>query len=592
MAPGLVNDIVRHRITLAALGGVSALSLWMLGRLWGQALLPPALYLALFSFVAVYSAVALALCGPVTVRRALSGALYLALPATVLISLAGFRQVVATDLLDEPVLLSVIVIFVFFSTPFLLVWLCDRGKWRDYSALFDAAWSMVVRYSVAWGFVAVFWLLVLLSDALLELVGIQFVDRLLRIDPMRFGLSGAMLGLGLAVVYELRQTLSPYLFLRLLRLLVPPVLAVVAVFLLGVPFRGLTDLFGEFSSAATLMGAAIVSITLVSAALDRDDDNAVSTAGLRAATRGLAGLLPFLTGLAVWAVVLRVRQYGWTPDRLLAASVALFLLAYGIGYAVSALRGQGWAARVRQVNMWMALAVVLVAALWLTPVVDAYRISSNSQIGRYLSGQSGIDELPIWALHSDWGRAGRAALIHLESGGRPGDREELDARIASARKAQDRFRFEQALREREAPDRAATLADLMPVRPADVSLTAADLKDVPHFRIAEWTEGCRRSLPDGRPGCVFVEGQFSPHPDAIRQGMVLFLSGQGGTRAHHLRVDAEGHAVVSDVYEQIAGTWPELPGSAVSDALDGAFSVAPSGGNALFIDGSVLVPQF
>jgi len=38
---------------------------------------------------------------------------------------------------------------------------------------------------------------------------------------------------------------------------------VVGLFLLSLPVRGLNELFGEFSSAATLMGAAILAVTLI-----------------------------------------------------------------------------------------------------------------------------------------------------------------------------------------------------------------------------------------------------------------------------------------------------------------------------------------
>jgi len=85
------------------------------------------------------------LAGPVNVARALKGALLIAVPVTVLVSLAGLRHVEATDLLDEPVMLSVTMVLVFCSAPFLLVWLQTPKDWRSYAALFDAAWTMTVR---------------------------------------------------------------------------------------------------------------------------------------------------------------------------------------------------------------------------------------------------------------------------------------------------------------------------------------------------------------------------------------------------------------------------------------------------------------
>ncbi|MEY8837405.1 DUF4153 domain-containing protein, partial [Cribrihabitans sp. XS_ASV171] len=122
----------------------------------------------------------------------------------------------------------------------------------------------------------------------LELVEIDLLEKLFRTDWLAFALSGAVLGLALAVLHELRDRLSPFLVLRLTRLLVPVLLAVVAVFLVALPLRGLSRLFGEFSSAGTLMSVTIAAITLISTALDRDRAHEVESPGLRLATRILS----------------------------------------------------------------------------------------------------------------------------------------------------------------------------------------------------------------------------------------------------------------------------------------------------------------
>lgn len=590
MTPGREMQIAVHRGVMFALGGAAGLALWALGDNWDDPALPAPIYLAVFSFVAVFSAVALALAGPVPTRRALSGALVLAVPVTALVSLAGLRHVVATDLLDDPVMLSVVTALVFFATPFLMVWLQARADWRRYAALFDAAWTMAVRYAVGWAFVAVFWLVAFLSNALLELVEIDLIDQLLQIDWVRFGVTGAVLGLGLAVVYELRQTISPYLILRLLRLLVPVVLVVVGVFLAALPFRGLSELFGEFSAAGTLMGAAMVAITLISTALDKDDSAAVNTRGIRLATRGLALLLPLLTGLAVWAVVLRVRQYGWTPDRVLAVSVALFLLTYGLGYCVSVLRGQGWAGSIRVVNVAMALAVIAASALWLTPVLNSYRISANSQVARFTSGRSTPDQLDMWAMQHDWGRAGQAGVARLAASATETDNTEMLARIAAVRSVTSAYQFEQAIQTRRAPGNAETLAQLMVVRPEGASLTAGTFEGLAFHRMTQWLDGCQRVLPDGRPGCVMVRGAFAPLIDAGAQGIVLYLDELHQVRANHVLLRPDAGLKVSEVYDPVSGLWPTLPESTIGSVLDGTFDIRPSGGNALFVEGSVLVP--
>lgn len=595
MAASHEMQVARHRLVLVCLGGIAGLALWALAENWDNPAMSPPLYLALFTFVASYSGVALALAGPVSVARALRGALLIALPVVALVSLAALRHQEATDLLDEPVMLSVIAVLVLSATPFLLVWLQVPGEWRSYSALFDAAWTMTVRYGVAYIFVGVFWLVVFLSNTLLQLVGVEVIERFIQTDWAPLTLSGAVLGLGLAVVYELRETISPFLILRLLRLLVPVVLAVLVVFLGAVPFRGLSDLFGEFSAAATLMGAAIVAISLISTALDRDDTRAVYTRGIRIATRMLALLLPLLALLAVWAVALRVRQYGWTPDRVLAASTAAFVLAYGLGYAVSVLRGHGWAARVRDVNVVMALAIIMAAALWLTPVLNPFRISANSQVARFETGQAGLDQLPLWSLQHEWGKAGHRALDRLVGLTGRADRDELLTRIETVRHQPNRYQYDQAIEKRQIPGNAQTLARLMAVRPEGAALSADAFAGLAFFRMNQWLNGCNQSLPDGRPGCVLIRGQFKSvpgiAPGTTSEAMVLYLDDQGQARANYVRFLPDGGIVVKEVFDPVAGRWALLPGEALVQALDGGFDIRPSGINALHIGGAVLVPE-
>ena len=58
------------------------------------------------------------------------------------------------------------------------------------------------------------------------------------------------------------------------------------------------------------------------------------------------------------------------------------------------------------------LAMIALAALWLTPVLNAERISANSQFARFTtSGDPAV--LDLWAIRQ-WGKAGDAVMADLE----------------------------------------------------------------------------------------------------------------------------------------------------------------------------------
>jgi hypothetical protein len=218
------------------------------------------------------------------------------------------------------------------------------------------------------------------------------------------------------------------------------------------------------------------------------------------ATQGLALLLPvpaLLGGLAVW---LRVDQYGWTPERIFAAAMAAMVLGYGLFYAVSVLRGPGWMARIRQANVVMALALLVLAALWLTPVLNAERIAARDQVARYAAGRTPITALDLAAL-SAWGRAGAAARAELAIlAEAPGQQALAQALTGAA--------LPEVLPNDPAAVRAA-LAEALPLRPVEATASRDRmLATLSIEEVGDWLEMCRAAMPGGGAGCVMVVADF------------------------------------------------------------------------------------
>ncbi|MEY8839480.1 hypothetical protein AB9K41_10670, partial [Cribrihabitans sp. XS_ASV171] len=284
-------------------------------------------------------------------------------------------------------------------------------------------------------------------------------------------------------------------------------------------------------------------------------------------------------------VMLRVSSYGWTPERWLAAYVAVFLMAYSVLYALSTLSVR-WTSHIRRINVAMACAVILGAALWLTPAVQVYRMSAQSQVERFTNGRAEAADLPLWQMQHDWGRAGRAALAQLEAGADP----ELADLIAFAREADSRYAFERETLTVRRPGRVQELVDLMPVLPEGARLGPDDLAGVPDFRLETLTEGCRRLLPDGRPGCVLIRGAFMPNAPAEAQGMILSRIDDAQVQVTYILHDTPEQPRLRGAFDPMREAWPTLSTEDLVAALDGRFSVGPSGVRALFLGDAVLAP--
>lgn len=314
-----------------------------------------------------------------------------------------------------------------------LPWLQCRlahGHWRaPYACLFAHAWQNALTLALAALFTGICWLVLWLWGALFALVKIDFFRELFREDAFVYLATGAMAGLGVLIgrtqhraVMVARQVLFA-IFTGLL-----PLLAFIAVlFVASLPFTGLDPLWDMRSAAATLVTVVALLVAFTNSVL-QDGTGARPYPGwlCRLVDAGLA-VLPAYALLALYALWLRIEQYGWTADRVWAVLLAVVVAGYAFGYAWAVLRGRdGWLGPIRPVNRVMSLVVVALAVLANTPVLDPHRIAVASQLQRLADGRTSPGDFDLEWLRHDSGRAGWDATLALrEHPAWAGDRERL-----------------------------------------------------------------------------------------------------------------------------------------------------------------------
>lgn len=554
---------MQHRVILALIGAAAGASLFALSEILDGDLLGQRLALALAVFAWAFFFGLLGMAGPLRTGRAAVLAAGVGIVAAALLTSAGLRFDTIEELGGSPFPFACGLVLTTLPLPFLIA-ACGAG-WRDYPTLFIQAWGIFVRYSVALLFVGVVWGVVLLSDALFGAVGLTVIADLLQVGILPWLITGTVLGLALAVVQELSDVVSPYLVLRLLRLLVPGVLLVFVVFIAALPLHGLNGLFGGLSVAATLLAMTAVAATLVTSAVDQDDLEATDAGPLRRASQGLALVLPVpavLSGMAVWQ---RVDQYGWTPDRLFAATSTALALGYGGLYALAVVRGAGWMGRIRAANTAMALALIGCAALWLTPVLNPEAISAHSLVARVADGRTAPAAVDLHAL-SLWGRAGAAARSRLTALARQPGFEDLGQALAKPA-----VPLPVAPAEDLSSLRAA-LAAIVPLQPATATATRDMLLQASQsYELRDWTRICQAEGPQGGPACLMVVADLLPAQPGEEAVMILLDVENGLVRFDGL--------ALRDGYLQPHRMWltdgRKMPGLDEAAAMIAAWQAAP-----------------
>jgi len=314
----------------------------------------------------------------------------------------------------------------------------DGRRIAAYPTYFDTAWKLGVQLAFSGLFTGITWLVLALGSQLFELVKLDFLTRLMReswfaipVTAFAFACAMHLTDVRPAIVRGIRS-----LLLVLLSWLLPVAVLLIGGFLATLPFTGLAPLWSTKHAASVLLCAAAACVVLVNAAWQQGEDERAVARVVRVAARIAALLLAPLVLIAVYALFLRVRDYGWSADRIDAAACMLVAACYAAGYFYAGLR-PGWLPLLARVNIGVAFVVLGVLLVLFSPLLDPARISVASQVARLASGKVKPDAFDFAFLRFDGARFGRAALDRLER--MPVPDADVVRRIAAVRRMESRW---------------------------------------------------------------------------------------------------------------------------------------------------------
>lgn len=306
----------------------------------------------------------------------------------------------------------------FMLVPLVSAWSGTRSegltlrRW-DYALLFEHAWRNSVITVQAGVLTCLFWAVLVLGAQLFRMIGVDWPKEI--IEESWFAIPVTTLSNALGIRAGLRRsaftnTLRNH-WLTLTAWLLPIVSLIGAAFALT-SMTGVDKLFERGLSAFFLLWFAAFWVKFFNSAFQ--DGKTAPPFGT-----WLSRMLPFtspalaaVSGMALWALLLRVDQHGLTPDRIWGVFVACVALCYGLVYALSLMDRTGWMRRIPDANVLAALIMCAGIVLLLSPVLDACRLSTDSQMARLNSGEVQAGDFDVYALTRQ-GKAGHEALAGL-----------------------------------------------------------------------------------------------------------------------------------------------------------------------------------
>jgi hypothetical protein len=412
----------------------------------------------------------------------------------------------------------------------------DRVWIARYTRYFDIGWKHAVQVALAGAFVGALWVLLLLGATLFRLIGIGFFEELLW-QKAWFGLPITTLAFAVAIhVTDVQAGIVRgvrTLALTLLSWLLPLFTLIALGFLAALLFTGLEPLWSTRRATGLVLATAAALIVLINAAYQDGTREQPVAFILRCAGIGAAAALVPLVAIAAYAVMLRVSQYGWTPERVIATAGIVVAACYALGYAAAAIASRSWLRGIEMTNLVTAIVALAVILALFSPVADPARIAVADQVARLETGRIPVDQVDFVFLRFHGGRYGLAALDRLRQKQDGPDAARIARDFLDAESEYDARRRLAPEVPNPAPTPAERAANIAVVYPKGQSLPAAFLQQ-------DWA-----APPDQwrHPYCMTIRWQQC---DAL----MLDLDGDGA--AEILISDLRGRFIA---YKETPGKW-------------------------------------
>ena len=364
-----------------------------------------------------------------------------------------------------------------------------------YTTYFETAWKLLIQLKFSGLFALALWLMLWLGSSLFMLVNLAFLKHLMEeswfVVPVlstAFAWAMHITDVRPAIVRGIRT-----LLLVLMSWILPLAALLMTGFLCSLPFTGLHALWATRHATAVLLSADAVLLVLINAAWQNGEAGDGVAAIIRASARAASVLLLPLTVIAVYSLGLRVSEYGWSTDRVIAAACLVVASCYAAGYIWAAYGQGGWLDLIAPVNVVAAFLVLAVLLALFTPVADPARVAVSDQMARLAKGRVSADKFDFNYLRFEGVRYGQDALEQLSRTTSGADAALLRERATSVRKETNRW-------DRTARQvTPATIGANVQVWPAGAQLPASFLRQ--QWGSADFPGLLPRCLTDGASRC-------------------------------------------------------------------------------------------
>jgi hypothetical protein len=311
-------------------------------------------------------------------------------------------------------------LFIFtIATAFIQSWSASKPHFT-YAELFKNAWNNPIHITLALLLTGATFAILGLAALLFTILGLHFFSAILfnsLITPMIIGI---IMGIAVGISCQHEELIFKFrnLLLSLFKILAYIAATIIILFTLSLPFT-LEKLFSGNDAAMVLLSLTLIGVILLNSQVDsiHTENNKQPTNTHPIGHYLLLAqifLSPIFVLLSLYAIYLRLDQYGLTPVRWFSLAAALFAFILTASYAVLTLKYKfNWRAAVIKANPPVALLGLALGILLLSPLLSPTHLSTNNQVERLLTGQVSPEQFDYNLLKYSLGKDGKQALKAL-----------------------------------------------------------------------------------------------------------------------------------------------------------------------------------
>jgi len=342
-----------------------------------------------------------------------------ALVAAALGFYAGLQAIPLEQISYQPVLFAFIFSMLLASFKALLyIQQLSSGSALSYSALFLHSWRNFLTLGLSLLFTLAVWAVLMLWAALFKVIQIDFFDDLFAKQWFYYPTLSLAFGFGIIIfrnqagvidtITRIQQALMKFLLV---------ILALVSVlFMLALPFTGLTPLWKTGHGSLLILCLQALMLFFLNAVYQADADSRPYPLWLHRAIYAAVALLPVYSLIACYGLMLRVEQYGWSVSRCWGLVLWAILALFSVGYLWGILKKRDlWLQHLSWINVRMGLVLLAVMMLVNSPLIDFRKITVQSQLARLEAGRTLLADFDLHYFRHDLAKPGYDALQQLKA---------------------------------------------------------------------------------------------------------------------------------------------------------------------------------